>query len=82
MEDIFQETGVVYRNVSLLSTYVSSSGVSVTLRVDLVEENRTENLLTLTSILSTIDGLIIFSNYTVSENERGLLYINSAGRVQ
>lgn len=80
MENILEENGVVYYNVSLQSAYVSNSSVSVTFRVDLADENQTDHLMALNSFLSSTEAFVTFANYTVIENGRDLLRITSAGK--
>ena len=80
MEDILEENGMVNYNVSLQSTHVSNASLSVTFRVNLVDEIETEYLIALNSFLSSTEAFVTFSNYTIVENGRGVLYITSAGK--
>lgn len=79
MEALLEENFVAYYNVSLQSVHVSSSSVSATFRVDLVDENRTEHVIAFNSFLRNTEAFSTFSDYRVIESGRGLLNVTSAG---
>lgn len=78
MESILDKNGVAYHHVSLHSAYVFGVSVTVTFRVDLMEEEEQMDSLTdLNSYLSSPTIFLQFSSYTVIEVGRGLLDITA-----
>ena len=77
MENILDKNGVAYHHVSLHSAHVFGVSVTVTFRVDLMEEKQMDSLTDLNSYLSSPTVFLQFSNYTVIEVGRGLLDITA-----
>ena len=79
MKRLLDINGVVYKRVSLQSTYMAS--VSVTFQVDLGEGDQSENITQLGMFLRNPELFSSFSDYNVMEDGRGVVYISVAGIV-
>ena len=79
MKRLLDINGVVYKRVSLQSTYIAS--VSVTFQVDLEEGDQIENITQLGVFLGDPEQFSSFSDYNVTEDGRGVVDITVAGIV-
>ena len=79
MKNILESNRIAYNKVILQSTYIES--VSVTFRVDLEELDQNKNILQFTNFLNNPETFSDFSNYSVSNDRRGLLDVTISGAV-
>ena len=79
MKNILEFNGIVYDEVILQSAYIES--VSVTFRVDLEELDQKEGISQFTNFLNNPEIFSNFSNYSISNDKRGLLDVTISGTV-
>ena len=78
MKMLLDINGVEYSQVTLQSAFIAS--VAVTFHVDLVEGDQKDNISQFRSFLENTEGFTSFSDYSVTENGRGVIEVTVAGR--